>query len=197
MQTLRSILEQLAHVYRRMDAAYEQTAQAYGFVCRGCEENCCRSRFFHHTLIEHLMLHDGLARLPSAQRDAVIQSAAAICRADTAEQSVGRLCALNQAERCILYAWRPMICRLHGVPHRLQLPDGRFQTGPGCAAFERNRTAAITGQLDRTPLYQALAELEQAARRIAGWAGKRRMTIAEMIVTPAVRDPDDMDCTSP
>ncbi len=196
MQTVSSDLSRLAQIYLRMDAAYHKTAQACGFVCNGCEENCCRSLFYHHTLIEHLMLQAGLDRLPSEARKEVIRRALEVHR----QPATGaRLCPLNAAGRCILYEYRPMICRLHGVPHRLHLPDGKVHVGPGCALCESSRNPDLAIRLDRTPFYKAMAELEQDTRRTTGWTGKRRrMTIAEMIlVDPAglVEDLNQMRIT--
>jgi Fe-S-cluster containining protein len=183
MRALSSILEKAIAVYARLDAAYLETAKVYDFVCRGCEENCCRSRFFHYTAIEHIILYEGLIRLPAGRREEVARRALEY-NLRSAGGPAGILCPLNHEDRCMLYDQRPMICRLHGVPYHLRLPDGRFQAGAGCAAFEGRRDPAIEARLDRTPLYRALAELEQAARSIPGWTGKRRMTIAEMILTP-------------
>ncbi len=180
MHTFSPILEQLADIYRLMDAAYQETAQAYGFVCNGCEDNCCRSRFYHHTIVEHLFLQAGLDRLTIERCREVTRRSRDIHRQG---MPAGSLCPLNEAGRCLLYDFRPMICRLHGIPHRLLLPDGRVHDGPGCASCERLPQPEAERRLDRTPFYQAVAELEQEARRLAGWTGKRRMTIAEMVLS--------------
>ncbi len=89
-------------------------------------------------------------------------------------------CPLWQDERCRLYAHRPMICRLHGLPHRLWRPDGVEQTGPGCDEFHRCCGAAVQ-RLDRTPLYRQLALLEGELRQACGVRERIRMTGAEMI----------------
>jgi Fe-S-cluster containining protein len=176
----------LACLYESMDAAYRQAAESHGFVCAGCDDNCCRSRFYHHTLAEHLYLRQGLKALPAAARQRVRQCAVAAIEkmraADDTDTSMQVMCPLNEAGRCSLYAHRPMICRLHGIPHQLRRPDGRGQAGPGCADFDRQCGACSQPILDRTPLYAALAELEKGLRRRLGVERKIRMTIAQMVV---------------
>lgn len=187
---MQAAAEGLARLYARMDAAYRQAAESHGFVCAGCDDNCCRSRFYHHTLAEYLYLRQGLKALPDAARQRVRQRAVAAIEqmraADDANASVQVMCPLNEAGRCGLYAHRPMICRLHGIPHQLRRPDGRGQAGPGCADFDRQCGASSQPILDRTPLYAALAELEKGLRRRLGVERKIRMTIAQMMVEALV-----------
>ena len=75
-----------------------------------------------------------------------------------------------------------MICRLHGIAHRLKRPDGQIQTGPGCDDFYTQCGPSPKGQLDRTPLYVAMAQLEQQLRQETGYDQKIKMTIAEIIM---------------
>ena len=42
-----------------MDADYASVSRAYGFTCRGCDENCCRTKFYHHTFLEYLYIKAG------------------------------------------------------------------------------------------------------------------------------------------
>ena len=46
-----------------MDKAWNKIADLYGFQCNGCEDNCCRSLFFHHTYIEKSYLLHGFNQL--------------------------------------------------------------------------------------------------------------------------------------
>ncbi len=173
-------------MFEKMDRAYDVAAQASGFVCNGCTDNCCMTRFYHHTLLEVLYLKEGLASLPQevlakviARAESVVEQTADLERGD---QPVSIMCPLNEADRCILYAHRPMICRLHGLAHLLRRPDGQIQTGPGCDDFYRQCGLSSEGLVDRTPLYIAMAQLERQLRAALGVDQKIKMTIAEIIL---------------
>jgi Fe-S-cluster containining protein len=183
-------LEQLRRVYADMDAAYAQAAAAYGFVCDGCEENCCRTRFHHHTLLEYLGLREGFSELPAARQAQIRERAAQVAGQHTRDLAAGDdskpMCPLNEAGRCLLYSCRPMICRLHGIPHELHPPGRAPQLGPGCADFHRRCGRGVYHPFDRTPLYAELARLESEFQRTLGARRKIRMTIAEMLVDGGV-----------
>ena len=57
----------VADLFAGMDAAYDAVAQHHGFHCDGCEENCCRTRFYHHTLTEAAYLFEGYRVLDRAE----------------------------------------------------------------------------------------------------------------------------------
>ena len=182
-------METIARLFAAMDADYQRAAQSHGFICAGCDDNCCRTRFYHHTLVEYLYLHQGLNALAAAERGRLAARAAQVAASMAAEPPEPVMCPLNEQGRCVLYAHRPMICRLHGIPHLLRRPDGRRQEGPGCGDFDRQCGAAAQPLLDRTPLYSVLAELERELRRRLGFGGKIRMTIAQMVIEkPALPD---------
>ncbi|MDA8137806.1 MAG: YkgJ family cysteine cluster protein [Desulfobacteraceae bacterium] len=176
----------VAELFQRMENAYHQTAQANGFQCRGCADNCCLTRFYHHTLTEYLYLRQGLSDLPESDQKRVVkraeETAAMMRKLESAGQPVRVMCPLNEEERCILYTHRPMICRLHGIPHQLRRPDGQRQVGPGCADFDRQCRIDPPRLLDRTPLYMDLAALEKEIRRQNNFEGRIKMTIAQMLI---------------
>ena len=179
-------LERLAALYDEMDAAYGAVAQSYGFQCRGCEDNCCRTRFYHHTLLEAADLLKGYRELPECQQASIIERARAYCRALNASthhgQPLRHLCPLNSDTRCLLYRQRPMICRLHGIPHVMRHPTRGLITATGCHMFEASCGQADGHPLDRTPLYAAMAMLEKSLRQASGIENPVRLTIAEMIL---------------
>ena len=186
---IQSCLVRLEDLFARMDQAYDAVAARSGFQCRGCEDNCCRSLFYHHTVAEYLFLRQGLRRLSDSSRAQVRERALRrlTVEAPGADPGAGGMCPLNEAGLCILHAHRPMICRLHGIPHFLRRPDGALQTGPGCNAFYSADGRADTARLDRTPWYAGLSQLEGELRRAVGFERRVKLTIAGMLVEE-VRD---------
>lgn len=172
------LLERLSHIYAEMDRAYRQTADLNGFECHGCDDNCCRSLFYHYTLIECLYLVKGVLGLPlDRQRDIMHQAVLLI------DGNQRKMCPLNADGKCLVYAFRPMICRLHGLPHEIA-PAGRPAIQhPGCEMFDRLCSSQPRHLLDRTPHYLALARLEQDARRQFNYSQRIKMTIAQILMT--------------
>jgi Fe-S-cluster containining protein len=178
--------ERLQAIYTAMDAAYSAIAEQYRFVCPGCEDSCCRTLFYHHTYVEWFYLHHGWETMASRQQSAIQSRAKEFCRQVEADAPLKekrlRMCPLNNGGLCGLYAYRPMICRLHGIPHSLRRPDGRQTVGPGCDVFYRQCAARSDAILERTPHYTALAALEQDFRRATGLSDRLKLTVADMIV---------------
>ena len=56
-------LDRLEILFSEMDRKYDEVADFYGFVCTGCENNCCLTRFYHHSLLEYLYLYEGYVAL--------------------------------------------------------------------------------------------------------------------------------------
>jgi Fe-S-cluster containining protein len=181
-------MQKLRDLYETIDQAYNAAAVRFGFECRGCGENCCRTLFYHHTIVETLFLVEGVSALDETTRSGVYKRAA---QTDSSHKRFGAenlpydyWCPLNINDRCLVYAHRPMICRLHGLPHVLAPPDRKPQTiRPGCPAFYRQCKNPAAPPLNRTPLYTEMAALEQAFRRRAGIGDKWKKTIAQMLVT--------------
>jgi len=176
-------LDRLAAIFRKMDERYDETAGKYGFICTGCEDSCCRTRFYHHTLIEYFYLMRGLESLSSADL-VMIHSRAFEVNSRWEKHSVpspGIMCPLNDTGQCRLYAHRPMICRLHGIPHELNHPIKGKTKGPGCHEFIIQCSEKSYIPLDRTPLYRELADLEKLFRQETGLSAKMKMTISEML----------------
>jgi len=183
------LLNRMETLFGEMDRAYETVAGQYGFLCNGCADNCCLTRFYHHTLLEYLYLVEGLRTLESGVRQTINNQAlivsAKIDAADRQGEALCIMCPLNRDAKCILYPYRPMICRLHGIPHELQRPGGTPIKNPGCNEFlnqcrEGGKTDYI--RFDRTPFYRQMATLEQELRRETGYSDKIKLTIAQMLV---------------
>lgn len=185
-------LKRLAELYRRMDAAYAACAGGLGLSCAGCRDNCCESVFRHHTYVEWLALADGLSALPAARQAEVRQAAEDWLRLHQNPILPGvtpRIpCPLAESApdglRCGLYAVRPMVCRLHGVPTMLLKPGAGRAEFPGCHRAQELAKAAATPPLDRTPLLTELARLEMdlVGRERMAKLPRVDLTIAEMLL---------------
>jgi Fe-S-cluster containining protein len=185
-ETLHVYFDRLRQIFAGMDRKYNQAAAHYGFQCTGCEDNCCRTRFHHHTYLEFLYIRDGFDKLEPSARHAIRARAEAVCRRTAQAQKKGpaerRMCPLNDAGLCRLYPYRPMICRLHGIPHELQIPGRPVSYGPGCGVFDEQCSGRPYFRFDRTPFYSEMAGLESEFKQAIGLTGRIKLTIAEMIM---------------
>ncbi|MGI6656416.1 MAG: hypothetical protein ACOX5Z_06265 [Desulfobulbus sp.] len=184
-----ALSSELRALYADMETSYDQVAAALGHTCTGCPDNCCDSFFLHYTYCEWACLWEGLRQLDAASlervlgraRDYVRESRMILARSERPQL----MCPLNDAGRCSLYPYRLMICRTHGVPAVLVLPNGKSQRFPGCFRCQElvvGRAEADIPAMDRTELYHRLARIE------ARFLGEQRralprirLTIAEMI----------------
>jgi Fe-S-cluster containining protein len=183
---LTAFFDRLHCIFAAMDRQYGEAANHYGFHCNGCEDNCCRTRFYHHTYLEYLYIHAGLNKLDHQKQGEIQSRAAVVCRqtakADEKAMPVRLMCPLNSAGLCTLYAYRPMICRLHGISHQLRKPGQNVIRGPGCGMFDLRCSDKGYLKFDRTPFYFEMAKLESELKQAVDLSGRFKMTIAEMIV---------------
>jgi len=175
-------LSRLKQLFADMDRAYHDTAARYGFHCTGCEDNCCRTRFYHHTLLEYLLLMEGFFSLDTAMQSDILQKARAVAEADIKGAPVRLMCPLNVNSLCILYNQRPMICRLHGLPHELHRPGRAVAYGPGCGTFDSRFGDKPYVRFDRTPYYIRMAALEKELQQALDAPHKIKMTVAQMLL---------------
>ncbi len=178
-------LAELEKIFADMDAVYEKAAAYYGFHCRGCEDNCCLTRFYHHTWAEYMYLGQGFSELAPEKQNTLKQQAETVILETASAEKENRLirvmCPLNRDGLCTLYRFRPMICRLHGIAHELHPPGRSAVYGPGCDAFTKQTAGKEYICFDRTQFYAQMARLESDLRKELGIARKIRMTVAEMI----------------
>ncbi|MBU1168260.1 MAG: hypothetical protein KKD44_01720 [Proteobacteria bacterium] len=169
-----------------MDQAYGCVAGAYGFHCRGCEDNCCYSRFYHHTLLEYAYLHQGMGTLDHGTRETILQKAADVVAQSNSADKHGHdlkiMCPLNAQGRCLLYTFRPMVCRLHGLDHELCKPGQAPVKSIGCDLFRKQTEQMMYIPFDRTPFYKDMAQLESEFRLKTGIMDRMKYTIAEMLL---------------
>jgi Fe-S-cluster containining protein len=168
-----------------MDNTWNKLAALYQFQCNGCEDNCCRSLFFHHTHIEKAYLLYGFDQLEQEKKNDILLKVEDYCRKTFSTHSgitsLKIMCPLNENGKCILYPYRPMICRLHGLPHEVRKPGFTPLMGKGCEAGLFDGKAYI--QFDRTPFYQNMAQIEDVYRKKLKKIGKIKETIAQMLLS--------------
>lgn len=173
----------LSSLFAAMDRTWSEVADQYGFQCTGCKDNCCLSLFYHHTHVEKAYLLYGFGQLPPEEKEDVLDRARAYCDitfSDGGAVSRKTPCPLLQKGKCRLYTFRPMICRMHGLPHELHRPGHPPVQGPGCAAGAFETRSYIP--FDRTPFYREMAAVEMAFRARQGNTGKIRQTVAQILL---------------
>jgi len=181
------IAEKLAVLYQEMETGYDQVAVKIGLSCQGCPDNCCDSYFLHHTYIEWAYLWRGLATLAPEALERVMARARLCLEHYREAEAAGHwpkiMCPLNEDGRCMLYLYRPMICRCHGVPARLRRPDGKTLHFPGCFRCQELTTKPGAAEIDRTPLLRRLARLEEHfLDRRFGLLPRTKITLAAMLL---------------
>ena len=187
-------LERLGEIFAAMDEEYARAINHYEFQCDGCTDNCCLTRFHHHTYLEYCYLARGFESLNPTQKDGVMEKAREILRQTAAADEKGMplrlMCPLNSDSLCTLYPYRPMICRMHGIPHELHKPGYEVIHVPGCHTFDERCADKSYYRYDRTPFYMKMAGLEKEFKQALGADGKIKMTVAEMIVSIAQNTED-------
>jgi Fe-S-cluster containining protein len=180
-----TVFSPLIDLYKTMDAQWKTIADAYSFTCNGCKDNCCKSLFYHHTYIEQAFLLHGFNTLASNKKQTILDFAKVYCEKTFANgnnaQSLKMLCPINEKGRCLLYAFRPMICRLHGLPHELNRPGSELLHSPGCETGRFDAKPYVV--FDRIPFYKQMTQIEMAFRLSHSKSGKLKMTVAQILLS--------------
>ena len=182
-----TFFERLETLYNAIDDAYEEAARHYDFQCSGCEDNCCMTHFYHHTHIEFFYIVRGFRALPYNLKNDILSRARTIqeekAKDDVKIESSRLMCPLNINGKCVIYRHRPMICRMHGIPHELKRPGAPVHYGQGCDLFMERHFNENYVPFDRTPFYFKMARLEDDMKRKHNLSGKFKKTIFEMFTT--------------
>ncbi|MGM0424536.1 MAG: hypothetical protein ACQEQX_06420 [Thermodesulfobacteriota bacterium] len=180
-------LDKLAQLYAEMEQAYNRIAGKLGLSCATCTQNCCSSYFQHHTYLEWAYLWRGLQQCPPESRKTFQERAQEYVRQSQSLLQKGLrpniMCPLNHQGWCSLYPYRLMICRLHGVPNQVLMPNKQLKRFPGCQQSQK-LTASLQDPpvLDRTAFYTSLAELEtELLSTVSHRLPRVKLTLAEMI----------------
>ena len=185
-----ALLECIESLYGDMERSYDRTAASLGHSCADCPDNCCDSYFLHFTYIEWSYLWYGMNLLSREKQQQIVSRAGRYeeqCEKLLASGQRPRvMCPLNESGRCILYKYRLMVCRTHGVPAVMTRPDGKKLNFPGCFRCQelvgRQGTEFRVPVMERTPLLMRLVALEQQLLEgNRNRAPKVRMTIAGML----------------
>ncbi|CCK78619.1 hypothetical protein [Desulfobacula toluolica] len=175
----------LAALYNDMDKTWNKIAAEYHFECNGCKDNCCQSLFFHHTHIERAYLRHGFNQLSHKKKKNILGRAKNYCKKTFPQnseiKSLKIMCPANEDGQCLLYPYRPMICRLHGLPHELSRPGFKTVISAGCSAGMFDAKSYI--KFDRTPFYQQMAQIEIVFRRNLNKTDKIKETVAQILLT--------------
>ena len=91
------------------------------------------------------------------------------------------MCPLNIKDKCILYKQRPMICRMHGIPHDLNKPGIPAHYGEGCKLFMKQHGHKDYFSFDRTPFYFEMVRLENELKDKIDLKDKFKKTVAQML----------------
>ncbi|MBA3459349.1 MAG: YkgJ family cysteine cluster protein [Deltaproteobacteria bacterium] len=116
-------MSRLAEVTAKVDAFFTRVEQRHGddMQCAtGCSD-CCHARLTV-TGIEAAAIRAELATWDAARRAALAANAVAA--------PADHCAALDPEGRCMIYAARPVVCRSHGAPIRLQA--GSLPVMPSC-----------------------------------------------------------------
>jgi len=187
MLDLTKYIKELFKIYGEFDKEYKELASFYNFNCSGCEDNCCNSVFYHYTLIEYFALLEGFNGLSSRLQKQSIQRAKEYIKQLNKfrykEQQIKIMCPLNYDGLCAVYEYRPLICRVYGLPGVLNHPIKGKQEFKGCKRFQEiNKNNQEDKKIDRTPYYTRIATIETRLRKNLNYLLKFKKTIAEMII---------------
>ncbi len=169
-----ALLARLEELYQRIDSVYATRSADVGFSCEGCDgETCCTVDLILHTYIEKLYLRRGFELLDESERRDILARCSTVLAAKSrdpeGDEYRSSICALNRNGACRLYPYRPMICRLAGIPHHIRRPDGRVLESGGCRRFETEIEPNHPDvRIDRTDFYQEMARIEIEAVRALG-----------------------------
>lgn len=188
----------LQDIYEKMEQDYDKVAQQLYFSCSGCPDNCCDSYFLHHTYAEWAYLWVGFRELGQTKQEELKQRSSDYIEQCRVAKNCGEqplvMCPLNEDGLCLLYKFRLLVCRTHGVPATMTRPDGQTMRFPGCfrcqQLVEKKYDNSIQPpHVERTPLLRQLVLLEsELLDNRRHLLPKVKMTIAEMLVKGPPRE---------
>jgi len=185
------VLRQLCSIYKKLEQDYDDVARELKFSCTSCPDNCCDSYFLHYTYVEWAFLWLGFSKFDPLKQRGILRKSRDYIRQCDAVKKNGEwpqiMCPLNEGGLCILYEYRPLVCRTHGVPAALIRLDGQNRYFPGCFCCQeivrKRYGAGDSPYVERTPSLRKLVLLEdELLDNRRGLMPKLKITIAEMLV---------------
>jgi len=192
--SLEYIIERYEHLIKKADETFEETAEKYKEYVR-CVLHCadCCHAMFGLFLIEAYYIKNKFDKLdPEVQRAALERAKSADVtlkeiekklRAEreksenTAEQSLSmmrvRCPLLDDNDECILYEYRPLTCRVYGIPTSIH---GK--------AHVCNKSAFKPGSY--YPVYnldEAYQELYYLSRQLLSWEAGKELDKASLLIS--------------
>ncbi len=180
-------LNKLSEIFKEIDKEYENTQKLYNnFSCSECNENCCTTVFYHYTLLENFYLLEGLRMIEPEKMITIRERAESYYNELVKNQfeftSLKIMCPLNFDNLCCIYEYRPLICRIHGLPGILHTPHRGKHQWQGCKRFKELYGEEIYLYINRTPYYTKIATLEGQLKKELVFQHKYKKTITEMIL---------------
>ncbi|QRK04444.1 YkgJ family cysteine cluster protein [Archangium violaceum] len=154
----RAVRERYQELVAKVDTFFTRVQSRHGgaMQCKAGCTACCHVRL-SVTALEASVIREGLSRLPEEERARL---------AHRAKQGAPGSCPALEADgRCALYAWRPLVCRSHGVPIRQREPDGAASVSACEKNFEGGAGLPDVSPdcvLDQTTLSTVLGALDAA-----------------------------------
>ncbi|MDP3260107.1 MAG: hypothetical protein Q8M34_05930 [Thermodesulfovibrionales bacterium] len=181
---MKQYLDRLSEIYRAIDGAYSEALRRYNFRCDGCPDNCCVTKFHHHTLVEEFYLAEGLKKLDETKKRDIVSRAEDVVRIHkSSAENAMVMCPINEGGLCVLYEYRPMICRIHGVPYEL-FRNFKMEYGDGCYRFIMEKENVPKDfRINRTNFYLEIAQIEREVRESRNITEKYKKTTAELVLS--------------
>ncbi|WP_448589857.1 YkgJ family cysteine cluster protein [Thermodesulfobium sp.] len=184
---MKDILNSIEKLYKEVEDEFEKIGRYYDFSCFGCTSNCCTTLFYHYTFVEEFILQYGLSKLENDKKLLILENSRKYLLSKESyngKEKFKMMCPANKDGLCMIYEYRPMICRIHGIPSKLVFPNGRIDFYKGCEVLA-SKFLEFPYVLDRTPFFKNLSLLEIDFRKRINKPIKIKFkkTIAEMILS--------------
>ncbi|MBN2034444.1 MAG: hypothetical protein JW836_14315 [Deltaproteobacteria bacterium] len=191
--TLENLFQRYEALAQKADASFHRMETDYG-ECIACGIQCsdCCHALFGLFLVEAAYMQEHFRKLPAGERQA------ALLRADKADRDLKKvevklelhsrdpqmrasilarervMCPLlDERQGCVLYPWRPITCRVYGIP---TMVHGKARVCP-LAAFKPEETYPV---FDLDGVYKALYQL---SREILVERGAKETEKASLLIS--------------
>ncbi len=193
------IIKKYASFLEKSSERFRETTRKHGVGCKhGCYE-CCSVGFFDITLLDAIYLRAALRKVPAPVRDRVIAKAneqldilekkKAFSRKDPLLKSLPAIDAISRRSAkmscpaldengvCLIYDYRPHICRIFGPTIRGPRRAVRLE---GCGYFTKNIPE------DDYPIFDHYDEEKEIQRAMFKKAGRKRLRTVDTIIPAAL-----------